>query len=163
MNAIGLPSRRAARTMNARVKSDTLGGFFDIAGFPIVVAVVKIVAVYLKTNEYESAFASRRALEDLSEFNRAVVEEIDRRGIDAYVDDLTGKGSPMTFRFRAANGDFVWLPVFSYAVVVGPKEERAKKTVDRMLVAIGGVAKSLSGIDTGKSSPDSIDAVPSSE
>lgn len=116
----------------------------------IEVSEIKIVAVYLKTNEYESLLASHRTLEDLSEFNRAVVEEIDRRGIDAIVEPLSFVCMPTTLRFRAPNGGFVWIPILAFSVVDGPKDTRAGRTVDRMLAAIESVAKNLSGIDTGK-------------
>lgn len=104
---------------------------------------VKIVAVYLKTDEYESSLASRRAIEDLSDFDRAVFKEIDRRGIDAIVEPADFGGMPTTLRFRAPNGGFVWIPIFAFSVVDGPKETRACRTVDRMLAAIEGVAKNL--------------------
>ena len=148
MNAIGLSNRRAARTMNARVKSDTLGGFFDIGGHPIEVSDVKIVSIYLKTNEYKSSFFGSQVREDLNDFCRAVLDEIDRRNIDAFVEPESFKGMPTTLCFRGANNDFVWVPIVRYAVVDGPKETRASRTVDRMLSAIGNVAKSLSGVES---------------
>jgi hypothetical protein len=114
----------------------------NIFGRKIVVENPKIVAVYLKTNEYTSNFAEARVREDLSDFNRAVVDEIDRRDIDAIVEPEDFGGLPTTFRFRAPNGAWIWIPIIACAVVDGPKEERAKKTVDRMLSAIQDVASS---------------------
>jgi len=139
-------SKRGAR----HLLSDSGGYSTDENDVPIEVSEIKIVAVYLKTNEYGSSFASRRFLEDLSDFNRAVVEEIDRRGIDAIVEPADFGCMPTTLRFRAPNGGFVWIPILAFSVVDGPKDTRASRTVDRMLAAIEGIAKNLSGIDTGK-------------
>lgn len=86
------------------------------------------------------AFANDRMREDLSDFNRAVMDEIDRRNIDAIVEPEMSKEMPTTIRFRAPNGDFVWLPIVRYSVVDGPKEKRAKRAVDRMLAAIANVS-----------------------
>lgn len=145
--AVSAPiSKRGAR----HLLSDTGGYSTDENDVPIGVSEIKIVAVYLKTNEYESSLVSQRVLEDLSDFNRAVVEEIDRHGIDAIVEPADFGGMPTMLRFRAPNGGFVWIPILAFSVVDGPKETRAGRTVDRMLAAIEGVAKNLSGIDTGK-------------
>jgi hypothetical protein len=125
-DAIPLPyanRRECVRAKNATCKE-------------VEVSDVKIVAVYLKTNEYTSLFADERAREDLSDFNRAVVDEIERRNIDAIVEPESFGGMPTTIRFRAPNGDFVWLPIIRYSVVDGPKEDRVERTVDRMLDAI---------------------------
>jgi hypothetical protein len=145
--AVAAPiSKRGAR----HLLSESGGYLTDENDVPIEVSEIKIVAVYLKTNEYESLLASCRTLEDLSDFNRAVVEEIDRRGIDAIVEPLSFVCMPTTLRFRAQNGGFVWIPILAFSVVDGPKDTRTGRTVDRMLAAIEGVAKNLSGIDTGK-------------
>lgn len=115
----------------------------DTEGRTIEVSDVKIVAVFLKTSEYKSSFASERVREDLSDFNRAVLNEIDRRSIDAIVEPEDWKGMPTTIMFHAPGGDFVWLPIVRYAVVDGPKETRASRTVDRMLEAIHNVNRKI--------------------
>lgn len=104
----------------------------DYVGNPIEVSDVKIVAVYLRTKGEPS--------HELSDFNQAVVDEIDRRDIDAIVEPEDFGGMPTTIRFRAPNGAWIWIPIIACSVVDGFKEERAKKTVDWMLAAIQDVA-----------------------